>query len=326
MFTVDCQSHLFPQAYAEILCSNKGWVRTEKTDSGYIIRYGDIQNFDLKLESYDPQKKLEDMNSSGIDVSVLSVNMPGPEVLDENLAMEGAQVCNDYVASIVAGNPKRFAGIASVPLGHPVYMMEEYKRAIHKLGLCGILLFSHIKGQPVDSASMEELYTQAEKDEIPLVFHPTVPVWGEVLRDYQMVPMFGLMIDTSIAMLRLILGGVLERHPKLLIVHPHCGGVLPYLMPRIEEQTEVKRRGRENIKRPPGEYYRNVYLDMTSPSTLAMDYAYRFSQPDRLLFGSDHPWVKIDLLKQCILSLDIKDTDKALIMGENARKLFRLSM
>jgi predicted TIM-barrel fold metal-dependent hydrolase len=326
MFTVDCQTHLFPRDYAEILCRNKGWVHAEKNDFGYTIRYGDIQSFNLKLEAYDLEKKLEDMDADGIDVSILSVNMPGPEVLDENLSLEGARICNDYVAGLVARNPKRFAGIATVPLGHPVYMMEEYTRAIHKLGLRGIMLFSHIKGQPVDSAIMESLYMQAEKDEIPLVIHPTVPVWGEVLREYQMIPMFGLMVDTSIAMLRLILGGVLERRPKLLIVHPHCGGVLPYLMPRVEEQTEVKKRGRENIKRPPGEYYRNVYLDMTSPSVLAMEYAYRSSRPDRLLFGSDHPWVKIKVLKQCILSLDIPDADKALILGENARKLFRLDI
>ena len=325
MFTVDCQTHLFPQDYAEVLCLNKGWLRAEKNDSGYTIRYGDIQNFNLNIESYDPGNKIEDMDTNGVDVSILSTNMPGPELLDENLAMEGAQVCNDYIAKLVSDNPKRFAGIATVPLGHPVYMMEEYKRAIHKLGLRGIMLFSNINGQPVDSAFMEDLYTHAEKDEIPLVIHPTVPIWGDVLREYQMIPMFGLMVDTSIAMLRLILSGVLERHPKLLIVHPHCGGVLPYLMPRVEEQTEVKKRGRENIKRPPGEYYRNVYLDMTSPSIPAMEYAYHSSKPDRLLFGSDHPWIKIDVMKQHILSMNIPDENKALILGENARKLFRLN-
>lgn len=116
----------------------------------------------------------------------------------------------------------------------------------------------------------------------------------------------------------------LERHPNLLLVHPHCGGVLPYLMPRVEEQTEAKRRGREHIRKPPGEYYRNVYLDIVSPSAQAMQYAYDFSRPDRLLFGSDHPWVKIEAILEHFDRWAIPAEHKAMILGENACRLFRI--
>ena len=75
---------------------------------------------------------------------------------------------------------------------------------------------------------------------VPLVLHPTVPTWGGHVRDHAMIPMAAFMMDTSFAMLRLILGGVMERHPTLRIVHSHAGGVLPYLMGRVEEQTERK--------------------------------------------------------------------------------------
>jgi predicted TIM-barrel fold metal-dependent hydrolase len=123
-------------------------------------------------------------------------------------------------------------------------------------------------------------------------------------------------------MLRLILGGVLERHPRLQIVHPHVGGVLPYLMGRVEEQTEVKRRGREHINRSPREYYRNVYLDLVSPSRLAMQYGYEFAGADRLLFGSDHPWVKIETILEIVNELDIGESERAKILGGNAAGLF----
>ena len=202
--------------------------------------------------------------------------------------------------------------------------MEEYRRAVEELGMRGIILFSHVSGKPVDSPEFEPLYEAAERDRIPMVIHPTVPMWADAVRDYSMVPMLGLMVDHSIAMLRLILGGVLERYPGLLVVHPHCGGVLPYLMPRIEEQTEVKGRGRERISAPPGNYYRNVYLDVVSPSSLVIEFVYRTSRPDRLLFGSDHPWLSIAQIKDCVLALQIPEEDKAKILGENARGLFRL--
>jgi predicted TIM-barrel fold metal-dependent hydrolase len=96
-------------------------------------------------------------------------------------------------------------------------------------------------------------------------------------------------------------------------------------MGRVEEQTEVKRRGREHIARPPSDYYRRVFLDLVSPSTLAMRYAYDFAGPDRLLFGSDHPWVTIDTMLGFLERMDLDDRDRAKILGLNASHLFRIS-
>ena len=48
---------------------------------------------------------------------------------------------------------------------------------------------------------------------VPLVLHPTVPTWGDAISDHSMIPMIGFMVDTSFAMLRLILSGIMERQP-----------------------------------------------------------------------------------------------------------------
>lgn len=324
MYTVDCQTHVFPKEYAELLLRNTGRVRTVRGDGGYTVAYADSQTFALKPETYDPELKLRDMDRAEVDVSILSMNIPGPEALDPSLAAEGARICNDYIAELCRKNPDRFAGLAVLPLQEPAAALREYRRAVDELDMRGIILYSHIGGRPVDAPEFEEIYAEAEKDAIPLVIHPTVPMWADGIKEYSMIPMLGLMVDHSIAMLRLILSGILERHPRLLVVHPHCGGVIPYLMPRIEEQTEVKRRGRENISKSPAEYYKNVYLDMVSPSSLAMEYAYRSSVPEKLLFGSDHPWVKIEVIKEHVLSLPIPEEHIKMILGENARRLFRL--
>jgi predicted TIM-barrel fold metal-dependent hydrolase len=123
-------------------------------------------------------------------------------------------------------------------------------------------------------------------------------------------------------MLRLILGGVLERNLDLRIVQPHAGGILPYLWGRIENQTEVMGRGREHIAQPARAYYRRVYLDMVSPSPLALRYAYDFAGPEHLLFGSDHPWVNVSIFASLIEEMDIPEQHKDMIFGSNAKKLF----
>jgi predicted TIM-barrel fold metal-dependent hydrolase len=325
MLRVDCQSHVFPSAYAEIIRRNTGFVQAQEKDGTYVISYGDLMTYTLNPRVYDPKQKLNDMDDAGIDIGILSTNIPGPECLLPELGIEGSRVINNYIAELCTKYPGRFYGLASLPLRDVSSAMAELERAVQELDLRGIVLYSHINGKSVDSPEFEPLYNQAEKLQIPLVLHPMVPTWGEVIKQYSMIPMIGLMIDTSIAMLRLILSGTLERHPDLLVVHPHCGGVLPYLMPRIEEQTEVKRRGRENIKASPMEYYRRVYMDLVSPSALAMQYALDFSDADHLLFGSDHPWVSIEtFVEHFNLLRSVTDKDAAKILGLNACKLFKI--
>ena len=322
---IDCHSHVFPEAYAEVLKRNPKSPQATGRDGVYTICYGDMQKFRLNLDDYSVERKLRDMDAAGIDITVLSVNMPGPERLVPELALEGARACNDSLAEIVGQHPDRFVAIASLPLQDVPAAIAELDRAIDELDLRGAMIFSHVDGKPVDAPEFEPFYRHAAMREIPLVFHPTVPTWGEIIKDYSMIPMVGLMVDTSFAMLRLILGGVLERHPGLKIVQPHAGGVLPYLMGRIEEQTEVKRRGRDHIMKPPSAYYENVYLDVASPSSLAIQYVYDFAGPAQMLFGSDHPWVSIDTLLNLVEGLEISEADKSMILGTNARDLFKIN-
>jgi len=324
MIRVDCQSHVFPKSYGELLKQNHKFIKVKQNNQDYIITYGDLQKFNLNLRAYDLKEKIKDMDNAKIDISVISVNIPGPELLTTELGIEGAIICNNYIAELCSKYPNRFIGLATLPLQNIPVALKEFDRAINDLKLRGIILFSNINGKPIDSPDFEPLYEHAEKLKIPLVLHPTIPVWGKVIKDYSMIPMFGLMVDTSIAMLRLILNGVLERHPDLLIVHPHCGGVLPYLMPRIEEQTKIKKRGIKYIKKSPKEYYKKVYIDLMSPSTLSMQYVYEFSDIDYLLFSSDHPWVKIKTMLNYLNNLKISKNDKDKILGLNACKLFKI--
>ena len=323
-FIVDCQSHVFPREYAELLTRNRNSLRTSGGDGVYLIDYGGLQRFRLDLDDYSPGRKLADMDRSGVDMSVISVNIPTPDMLEPPLAIEGARICNDAVAELCAQHSDRFVGIASLPLNDVPAAITELERALSELDLRGVFLPSHINGDPLDQARFEPFYARAAELGAPLVLHPTVPTWADAIREHSMIPMAGFMIDTSFAMLRLILGGTMERYPQLKVVHPHCGGVLPYLMGRVVEQTEVKRRGRDHITQSPRETYRRVYLDLVSPSQLAINFALDFAGAGNLLFGSDHPWVTIDAIMQYLSALDCSEADMARILGGNARELFRI--
>ena len=321
---IDCQSHVFPAEYAEILARNPQPPQAIPREDEYVVTYGDVQRFRLKRETYSVDRKIRDMDGAGIDVSVLSVNMPGPEMLVPELGVAGARACNDFLTEVTQKHPGRFVGLACLPWQDVPAALKEMDRAVDELGLRGVMLYSHIGGDPVDAPIYNAVYRHAEERGMPIVLHPTVPPWGEEIKDYSMIPMVGLMVHHSFAMLRLILGGVLERHPQLQVVQPHAGGILPYVWGRIEYQTEVMGRGREHITQPPSTYYQRVYLDMVSPSALALRYAYDFAGPDRLLFGSDHPWVEINSFVKLVEEMDISEEDRAKIFGSNAQRLFKI--
>ncbi|HEX7550177.1 MAG TPA: amidohydrolase family protein [Candidatus Methylomirabilis sp.] len=179
---VDCQTHVFPRAYAELLLQNTTSMRTINDADAYVVSYGDLQTFALALPPYDPDAKIRDMDAAGIDVSVLTVNIPGPELLTKELGVEGARLCNDYLAELCAKYRGRFVGLATLPLQDVPAAMAEYERAIHGLGLRGIFLFSHVAGKPLDAPEFAPLYATAARDRVPLVLHPTVPTWGEASR------------------------------------------------------------------------------------------------------------------------------------------------
>ncbi len=334
---IDCQSHIFPRAYIDILAQNPYSPQIERRSAAqgnsdrsgvqhgnkFLITYGDVQQFQLQEERYLPTRKLQDMDRAGIDMALISTNIPGPCMLAPDLAIKGAQVINDAIAEMMQQHPDRFAGLASLPWQAVDASIDEMER-VQNLGFCGVMLYSHIGGRSVDDPIFDPIYKHAQAMELPIVLHPTVPTWGEAIKDHSMIPMMGLQVDTSFALLRLILGGVLERYSRLKVVMPHVGGVLPYMMGRIEHQTEVMGRGREHIKQPPSAYMRRIYLDTVSPSPQALRYAYEFSGPEHLVFGTDHPWVDPQLFVTLVEEMDISDSEKTQIFGGNAVELFGL--
>ncbi len=321
---IDCQSHLFPPFYADIIEKSRGTVSVDRKGDALLLRFSDRFALRVEPERYDPKTVLQRMDRAGIDMSIMSVNMPGPELLSADIAGEASRRCNDYVAEVCAASKGRLIGLATIPFDDVPFALAEITRAAKELDLRGIVLYSNIGGRPVDAPEYEPIFESLESAGIPMVLHPTVPSWADAVADYSMIPMLGFMVDTSIAMLRLILSGVLERHPGLRIVHPHCGGILPYLMPRVNEQTEQKGRGREHIRRAPGDYYENVYLDLVTPSSDHIGFAVSQTRPDRLLFGTDAPWVDLESMVECFRRAEMPARTRERAASENAIELFRI--
>jgi len=317
---IDCQSHLFSEEFLRFLEKRK--------TSPYVYRQGEdryvvVGEWRRRLmpQHTDAAAKIAAMDAAGIEKAALSINDPGPELFGSD-SPAVARMLNDFIAGTVRRYPTRLFGLAVLPFSSTDAMLGELERCFGKLGMKGILLYSNLKGRFPDESDFRPLFAEAEKRGIPVLLHPAAPVTYEATSGYNMAAGLGLMFDTTIALARLILAGVLEQHPRLKLVCPHVGGALPYLIGRLDHQTMALKRGAENIRKPPSEYLRTIYLDAVSPISLAIRYGIDFVGLERMLYSSDHPWVDPKLITAEIRKLRLSPGDEAKIFSGNARKLF----
>lgn len=320
---VDCQSHLF---FPEVI----DFMRRRKTDP--IVYDRDGTTF-LKMGDWlrkvppaylSVEAKLASMDASGISMTLLSNNDPGPEWFgDDGPAV--AQVIHDSLAGVIAKHPTRFRGLSTLPLQNEVAASAELDRCVKKLGFVGILLYTNLTGAWCDEPQFHWLYARAEELDIPILLHPSKPMTTEQVKGYELTSTLGNMFENTIALARIIASGLLDKHPKLKLVCPHLGGTLPYICGRMDHQLHVLKRGPQNLQRKPSEYLRTIYMDIVSPLPEAMRFALDFSSADRLLFSSDHPWVQPKEILEPLRSLQLSPEDEAKILTDNARQLFRPS-
>ncbi len=319
---IDCQSHLFAPELVALMEKRADDPRVFTKDG---VRYVQMGDWLRKIPPHylDMDAKLAAMDASGITLTALSINDPGPEWFGAD-GPAVAQMANDFVAGVAKRHPARFFGLCVLPLPDMKASLAELDRCVQRLGMKGILLYTNLAGKFPDEPEFRPLFARAVELDVPVLLHPARPVTIDFVKGYEMTSALGNMFDNTIALTRLIMAGVIDEFPRLKLVCPHLGGTLPFIIGRLDHQTQVLKRGPKYLTRAPGEYLRQVWLDIVSPLPLAMKFCHEFMGADRLLFASDHPWVEPQLIIDSFRSLKLSDADEEKIFGGNATKLFRL--
>ena len=129
----------------------------------------------------------------------------------------------------------------------------------------------------------------------------------------------GRVIEVSVAASRLILSGLMERHPKLKIVLSHTGGALPYQSGRMDKNTKAA-----GLPRPVSEYMRRMYTDTVSPHSAGMKFAIDYYGIDHVMYGTDYPcWDPATCLK-LLEDVPLSEADKHKLFYANARRILGL--
>jgi len=276
-------------------------------------------------------RRVKEMDEAGIDVQVISHGAPSTQKLSPDIAVALTGQVNDRLAKFCAANPQRFAAFAALPTADPPAAADELERAVATLGFKGAMLHGMTNGEFLDGRKFWPIYARAEKLDVPVYFHPSLPhpkvteiYYQDYAKDFPLVvrPAWGFTVETATQAIRLVLSGVFEAHPKLKIILGHFGETLPFLVWRID--SALKRPGQKPMS------FRDIFCRNFYVTTSGF-----FSNPallccvmemgiDHILFAVDWPFVLNPPAMEWMQGVPLCDEDKQKILSGNAKRLLKM--
>ena len=135
-------------------------------------------------------------------------------------------------------------------------------------------------------------------------------------------PGWGWHIETAVHVIRLILGGVFDRYPKLQIVIGHLGESLPFMLQRLD----VMPMAMTKLNRPISAYLReNIHYTFSGFNFMApfLDLLLEVGV-ERIMFSADYPYASMTQARGFLNQLPVSTADKEKIARSNAERLFGL--
>jgi 2,3-dihydroxybenzoate decarboxylase len=186
-------------------------------------------------------------------------------------------------------------------------------------------------GAFVDERRFWPIFARAEKLDVPIYLHPSVPhpavmeaYYKDYAKDFPMVirAAWGYTVETATQAIRLVLSGVFDAHPNLKIILGHLGETLPFLVWRVDHA--LTRPGQKSVS------FRDVFCNNFYITTSG-----NFSDPallccvmemgvDHILFAVDYPFVMNAPATRWMEDVPLADADKVKILSGNAKRLLRM--
>jgi aminocarboxymuconate-semialdehyde decarboxylase len=328
MHIIDSHFHWWPRSISEQLCKRKTCPRAQRNDRGGYTYFRE-QRGDYILNSwaewFDLDKQLEHMDGLGHQVDVVCSIGPLSVYFSDLPREEGRELAiawNEEMAAAQRKYPGRLWASAAVPLVDTAIAIEVLDDAVARLGLMGVNLPGSIASDPrIDAERLEPFYARVEALGLPIFLHPTDAIFVDMLDGYggALHLTLGRVVEVSVAAMRLVLSGLMERHPKLEIVMSHTGGALPYQSGRMD-----KNAGSANLPRPASAYLKRMYTDTVTPHVPGLKFAIDYYGIDHVMYGTDYPcWDPATALK-LLGELGLSQADQEKIFYRNARRIIGL--
>ncbi len=328
MRIIDSHFHWWPRSVFDELCKRRDYPRAAVNASGgydYRRRAESGAHLNSWADWFDLDAQFAHMDALGHQVDVVCSIGPFSVAFSDMELAEGrdfALMWNEEMAGAQRKHAGRLWASAAVPLQDTRTAIEVLDHAVTKLGLIGANLPGSIGSDPrIDHERLEPFYARVAELGVPLFLHPTDAVFQDLLAGYggALHLSLGRVIEVSVAASRLVLSGLMERHPGLKIVLSHTGGALPYQSGRMDKNTKGA-----GLPRPASDYLKRMYTDTVSPHSAGIKFAIEYYGIDNVMYGTDYPcWDPATCLR-LIEEIGLTEADKRKLFHDNARRILGL--
>lgn len=279
--------------------------------------------------------RLADMDAAGITLQVLSVAQAGADLLPGEEGAGVARDMNDHLARAVAVYPDRFGAFTHLPTSAPELAADELERCVSQHKFLGGMVNGTTGGLFLDDPKFEPLLARFETLGVPLYIHPAPPppavreIYFNRLPGHASLLLsmagWGWHSETAIHVLRLVLSGAFDRHPKLKVIIGHMGEGLPAMFDRCDQvfADEARDRLTRTVSRTITDQVwvtTSGFFSLPPLMALLMTFG-----ADRVLFSVDYPFSPNRRGTDFLNTLPISEADKIKLAHGNADRLLGLA-
>lgn len=344
---IDLHTHILPRDWPDLDAKYGygGFVRLDHYQPCCArMMIGDRVFREITDNVWDPERRLEDCDRQKISMQVLStVPVMFSYWAKPHDALDLSRRLNDHIAEVVRAHPKRFAGLATVPLQDPDLAAQELERCVRELGLRGAQIGTHVDANPhfgrvdtlnLDNASLQPVWNAAEQLGAAIFVHPWDMLGKERMPKYWLPWLVGMPAETSLAVCSMIFGGVFERFPKLRVAFAHGGGAFPFTVGRIEHAFHVRpdlcatdNKANPKSYLPDGDRPARFYVDSLVHDPDALKLLIQLFGAQRVALGSDYPFPLGETQPGKLIESmkDLSPKEKAQLLNGTAREFLGLS-
>lgn len=330
MKIIDSHFHWWPRSIFEPLLKREGFPKAVVNARGGYTYYGANGRRGTVAswkEWFDLDEQLAYMDGLGHDVSVVCSIGPLSIYFSELPAEEGRDAAiawNEEMAWAQRRYPGRVWASAAIPLVDTKIAMDVLEDAVNRLGLMGVNLPGSVgKEGMVDDVRLEPFYARVAELGLPMFLHPTDAVFADVMQGYNdaLHLSLGRVVEVSAAASRLILSGIMERHPELKVVMSHTGGALPYQSGRMDKNSKTA-----GLTKPVSHYLHQMFTDTVSPHSAGQKFAIDYFGIDNVMYGTDYPCWDPEICLKLLNEIEMSPVVKQKIFHDNAVRILGLKM
>ncbi len=293
-----------------------------------MLKDGDVFR-KIQHNSWDIDARLDDCESSGVKVQVLStVPVMFSYWAKPEHTLDLSRFLNDHIAGVVAASPKRFVGLGTLPMQAPDLAILELQRCVWDLGLAGVQIGSNVNGANLGEPQFFPIFEAAQDLDAAIFVHPWDMMGADRLKKYWLSWLVGMPAELAVAICSMLFGGVFERFPKLRVAFAHGGGAFPSTLGRIQHGFEVRPDlcAVDNAVAP-SDYLGRFTVDSLVHDTQVLEYLIKLMGPESIALGSDYPFPLGESMPgQMIEEMNLSDDTKAQLLHGAALKWLGLKV